>query len=176
MQEQTCFASNQLIVRKMKTALFLSAGALLGTLAQENCPAGYEGRCYCSHASNAQGCDVAARVTHMSKVDETICADFCSTECGEGAGSSFACHVGPLSPCEAKSTTCECSCDYNGTIPIPIQFGSQCSAFCDREDVCGNPGSSFTCSESGAGKLSRKNNGGVVASLAIMAAFSFSIN
>ena len=114
-----------------------------------------EPRCYCSSGMTTnENCDVSKLITYIFANTTEECQDHCTTECGDGAGYSFACYPKgeEMFPCDKTSQSCECnSCDYNGDYPSKFQFGDQCAAFCSRADVCGVPGGiSFMCGTSGA--------------------------
>ena len=95
-----------------------------------------EGRCYCHSAtvSTNHKCIPTFRVTYIDAKTDVECADYCVSECGDGAGSNFHCVITgtPLSPCNEKFTSCDCNnCNPNQTPLEPIQFSGQCGAFCD---------------------------------------------
>ena len=50
-------------------------------------------RCYCSSSDiTNQNCDVTQRITQTAMNTTDDCGSYCTDECGEGAGSSFACY------------------------------------------------------------------------------------
>ena len=112
-----------------------------------SCPEGTDARCYCSGPGDDPMCDVTQRITLVSEQNASACEDACVITCGEVAGFDFSCYPEELelNPCNTVST-CTCAC---GAPPITgVQFGGQCSAYCSREDVCGNTtadGSEFVC-------------------------------
>ena len=107
-----------------------------------SCPESSEARCYCASATGSinPNCDPTQRITYTAAETDTECADYCFSECGQGAGSDFSCHNenSPLTPCNKKTTSCECSsgCETEATPQQPMQFAGQCGAFCDAH--CGS--------------------------------------
>lgn len=110
-----------------------------------SCSDSSEARCYCASVTGSinPNCDPTKRITYTAAETDTQCADYCLRECGQGAGSDFSCHNGssPLTPCNKKTTSCECSsCETEATPQQPMQFAEQCGAFCDAQ--CGSDYSS----------------------------------
>ena len=103
-------------------------------------------RCFCASNSTNEVCDPTNPDNAYTAKNGDDCESYCTTECGEGAGSSFACYSTTPLACDAKSTECDCFCLHNMTVPSPIRFGDQCSAFCDREDICDDKGNVYQCS------------------------------
>ena len=122
-------------------------------------------RCYCSSSDIYRGhCDVTQTITQTSMNTTDECDSYCTDECGEGAGSSFACYPAGESlelSCDGGDTTCDCNCDHNVTVPNAMPFSAQCDAFCSRDDVCGASGSEFKCGTSSGVSFSSYGIGGI---------------
>ena len=123
--------------------------SLLAT--DDGCPENYSPRCYCSGPDiTNQNCDVTQRITITSMNTVDSCASYCTEQCGEMAGSQFSCYPEDDDlkiSCDGDPDrgTCKCSCDHNVAVPSSMAFSDQCAAFCDRQDVCGDVGSEFSC-------------------------------
>ena len=135
-----------------------------------SCPDTHKPRCYCASATGStnQNCDPTVRITHIAAETDIECADYCVSECGEGAGSNFACHPNddPLMPCNEKTTSCECSSCETDAPPEPIQFGGQCGAFCAAE-CDGGTGYAYSCPAKGGTSAAPKKIGVVAGSMIV---------
>ena len=141
--------SSVLNIMELIATLLLFAGALLTVRSEGECPVAHTPRCYCSSNAMNINCDATQSITNTAQTTATECETYCTSECGEGSGSSFSCHMNGLeSNCGGGITHCDCFCEHNVTVPSPILFQGQCVAFCQREDVCNATGMAFTCSGS----------------------------
>ena len=111
-------------------------------------------------ANPNSNCDVAKPITHTDIETIEGCEAFCTSECGEEAGSSFTCWPKKEEPqqlCNSgEDFVCTClGCEDHG-VPVPkdMYFGNQCSAFCDRADVCDDIGFAATCTGGSSGASS----------------------
>lgn len=142
----------------------------------QSCSQGFNPRCYCSSASDNDRCTGTQRITYIAANTASECDSYCKLECGDSAGSDFACYPGeePLTPCNARGTTCDCGCSHNVAVPSPMQFGGQCFAFCERRDVCGqaeeNFGVAFSCGWGPGDGSSAVSNSLLISSGALAAA------
>lgn len=141
----------------------------------ETCLDSEEGRCYCHSAtvSTNQKCIPTIRFTYIAAKTDVECADFCVSECGDGAGSNFQCvFTGtPLLPCNEKFTSCQCNdCEPDVTPLEPIQFSGQCGAFCDT--FCESyTGHKYSCTSSDT-SVASKIGAAVGATLVVVAVAS----
>ena len=135
------------LTMKIVCLLLLVLGVALPQVNSQECGVNAEVQCYCSGPMLSQNCDPTVRVTQISPQNTSACEALCFDYCGPTAGSSFSCRPNDegLNPCNTGKTNCKCDCDHSVEVPSPIQFPSQCEAFCDRTDVCNSTGSTFSC-------------------------------